>query len=68
MYHHCVYCAARLGTNEAIEACERAFRGTRARVSTKNSWQEAEQIAAIADDLVLSDRVRATFQRLKRSP
>ena len=33
--------------------CERLFRDTRIRVSTERAWEEAEEIAAIADSLLL---------------
>jgi hypothetical protein len=33
----------------------------------EQAWQEAEEIAAIADDLVLPGRVRQGFARLRRA-
>ena len=35
MYSTCLFCKNSLGANEAIEQCERSFRGTKLRTSTE---------------------------------
>jgi hypothetical protein len=42
---------------EAIEQCERLFLSAHLAV-LEHAWKEAEEIAAIADDLLLPDWIR----------
>ncbi len=52
-----------MAANEDAE--RRALQGELA--TLERAWQEAEEIAAIADDLLLPTGVRARLARLKRS-
>ena len=46
------------------EAERRALRGEL--MELERAWREAEEIAGIADDLLLPDSIGGAFERLKR--
>jgi hypothetical protein len=60
MYSTCLFCHSSLGANEVVEALAGEL------ALLVEAWRAAEEIAAIADSLLISDTVRDAEVRLRK--
>jgi hypothetical protein len=63
VYATCLFCQQSLGNNESIESERRAHEGELNIL--EEAWREAEEVAAISDDLILPPGTREFIEKIK---